>query len=158
MAHNSTRFKAGDTLFREGEDAASMYLVLSGRVSIQKTTGESKFIEVGTIGPNQIIGEVPFFDKQPRSASAVASTSVEVVEIPYSAFEPIFRPAPDYLKKIMLSLALRLRDADDRIRELKEKLGEFTGHQKSENTEIEEISDTAQILALTEEKKKPETK
>lgn len=118
MTHN---FKPGDVLFKEGDHANSLYLIKQGRVSIRKQSrGES--VEIGQASTNQIVGELSFFDRKPRSADAEALTPVEVVEIPFEALDPIFGPAPDYLKKIMISLASRLRAADEMIRDLKEQI------------------------------------
>src|SRR5690606_10851509 len=108
----------GEVLFTEGSDAEALYLIKAGRISIRKTV-DGGFVEISQVGPNQIIGEIGFFDQRPRSADAVAVSYCEVVEIPYESLKPIFDPAPDYLKRIMVGLATRLRDADELIRELK---------------------------------------
>ena len=86
----------------------------------------------------------------------VAVTYCEVVEIPYEALAPMFEPAPDYIKKIMAGLAARLRDADEVIRELKERLGESEvslreGKDLEEKIEDPTESETARILRQTEE-------
>jgi CRP-like cAMP-binding protein len=151
MSTKSSTFRVGESLFQEGSDAKSLYLVKSGRVSIRKSVNGG-FIEIAQVGPNQIIGEVGFFDARPRSADAVALSYCEVVEIPYEALKPIFDPAPDYLKKIMVGLASRLREADEAIRELKERLGENEIPAASAPEEPESANDTEtqKILKMTE--------
>lgn len=144
-------YKAGEVLFTEGSDAEALYLIKAGRISIRKTV-DGGFVEISQVGPNQIIGEIGFFDQRPRSADAVAVSYCEVVEIPYESLKPIFDPAPDYLKRIMVGLATRLRDADELIRELKERLGE---NEIKVNTPIEEEtseedSETKKVLKMTE--------
>ena len=98
------------------------------------------------MGQNQFVGELAFFDRKPRSADAIATTPSEVVEIPYSALDPIYNPAPDYLKKMMISLAVRLREADESIRDLKEKLG-LRVEPLGGNGDDSEI---ARVLAMTQ--------
>lgn len=153
MTIDSTMFRSGEALFHEGSDSTSLFLIKVGRISIRKTV-DGGFVEIAQIGPNQIIGEVGFFDRRPRSADAVAITFCEAVEIPYEALKPIFDPAPDYLKKIMVGLASRLRDADEVIRELKERLGadEITIRTTSEEPADadEGESETQKILKQTE--------
>jgi CRP/FNR family transcriptional regulator, cyclic AMP receptor protein len=137
--------KTGEFLFREADESNSLYLVLHGRISIRKPTGRGP-IELGQVGQNQFVGELAFFDRKPRSADAVAISPTEVVEIPYVALDPIFNPAPDYLKKMMISLAARLRDADECIRDLKERLGlraDPVGSAQNGESEI------ARVLAMT---------
>jgi CRP-like cAMP-binding protein len=152
MAAASSTFRVGESLFLEGSDAKSLYLVKAGRVSIRKAVNGG-YIEIAQIGPNQIIGEVGFFDQRPRSANAVALSYCEVVEIPYEALKPIFDPAPDYLKKIMIGLASRLREADETIRELKERLGENeipSASTPAVEDESANDSETQKILKMTE--------
>ncbi|RYZ63232.1 MAG: cyclic nucleotide-binding domain-containing protein [Proteobacteria bacterium] len=120
MQVDTLQYKAGDLIFRDGDEAQCMYLVKSGTVSIRKIS-QTHSIGIATIGQNQIFGEVAFFDRSPRSADAVAVGSVELIGIPYDKLDPYFQSAPDYLKKIIHSLAQRLRDADRTICELKEK-------------------------------------
>jgi CRP-like cAMP-binding protein len=152
MGLESSTYRAGELLFREGSESASLFLVKVGRISIRKSV-DAGHIEIAQIGPNQIIGEIGFFDRRPRSADAVALTYCEVVEIPYDALTPMFDPAPDYLKRIMSGLAIRLRDADEVIRELKERLGEnefTTRAQTPEESATDDESETAKILKQTE--------
>lgn len=152
MANDSTMYRSGEALFHEGSESNSLFLIKVGRISIRKTV-EGGFIEIAQIGPNQILGEVGFFDRRPRSADAVAITFCEAVEIPYEALKHIFDPAPDYLKKIMVGLASRLREADEVIRELKERLGgsEVTARTAEATPESEDgESETQKILKLTE--------
>ncbi len=119
MQVDSLRFKSGDQIFREGDSAHCMYLITKGTVSIRKNS-HNAVVEIAQIQTHQIFGEIAFFDKSPRSADAVACGQVELIEIPYEKLEPFFNAAPDYLKKIILSLAQRLRDADNMILTLKE--------------------------------------
>lgn len=151
MPLESSTYRAGEVLFKEGSDSGCLFLVKVGRISIRKTVDDG-YIEIAQIGPNQIIGEIGFFDRRPRSAEAVALTYCEVVQIPYDSLAPMFDPAPDYLKRIMTGLATRLRDADETIRELKERLGEneVSARKDRENADADGESETAKILKQTE--------
>lgn len=153
MALESSTYRAGESLFSEGADASALYLVKVGRISIRKSVDDG-FIEIAQIGPNQILGEIGFFDRRPRSANAVALTYCEVIEIPYDSLAPMFDPSPDYIKRIMTGLATRLRDADEVIRELKERLGENEVSLRKDIEETpagEEESETAKVLRQTED-------
>lgn len=151
MTIEPSTYRAGEGLFKEGSEGRSLYLVKVGRVSIRKSV-DGGYIEIAQIGPNQIIGEIAFFDRKPRSAGAVALTYCEIIEIPYDAMTPMFDPAPDYLKRIMTGIAIRLRDADEKIRELKERLGEKeVGTQAiEENSTDDDESEMSKILKQTE--------
>jgi CRP-like cAMP-binding protein len=64
------------------------------------------------------LGELSFFDRQPRSAAAVALTEVEVLEIGFDQLDKVYQLVPDYMKTIMASVADRLRKANETIKRL----------------------------------------
>ena len=145
--------KPGQFIFKENDPATCLYLIRSGSVSIQKST-ENGPIEVSKVGPNQVIGEMAFFDRKARSADVVALSDVELIEIPFESLDPIFGPAPDYLKKIMTSLAERLRDADNSIADLKDQMRSLMGNSsKNMRQDIKEKSPLEKVLDLTKSKK-----
>lgn len=111
----SKHFSPGDYLFREGEPSVCMYLISKGTVSIRKEQGAA-FVELAQVHANEVIGELSFFDRQPRSASAVAITEVDLVEIQFDALDKLYVNVPNYLKAIIASLADRLRKANELIR------------------------------------------
>ena len=115
------KLKAGEILFNEGDPSRSIFIVKNGAISIRMVKGKSP-VEVGRIKANEIIGELSFFDRLPRSATAVAMIDLEVVEIPFEAMEKIYNNIPDYMKTIMASLADRLRKANEQIRGLQAQL------------------------------------
>jgi len=68
------KFSAGEIVFREGENADKLYLVISGEVIIAKSlrSGQEKIL--ATIGPNQIFGEMAFFLTTKRTATVRAKS------------------------------------------------------------------------------------
>jgi len=79
----------------------------------------TEFVEIGRLYAGEVCGELPFFDRSlARSASAIALSECEVIEVAYTALEKIYSTVPDYFKTIVASMADRLRKADDTIRRL----------------------------------------
>jgi CRP-like cAMP-binding protein len=117
MAATTRNFRPGQYLFREGDPSNSLYLIKKGTVAIRKKKG-SAHVEIARIYSNEVIGELSFFDRLPRSASAIALTEVEVMEIHFVSLDKIYAGIPDYLKTIMAAVAERLRKANDVIRKL----------------------------------------
>jgi CRP/FNR family cyclic AMP-dependent transcriptional regulator len=113
-------YKSGQVIFKEGDPSNCVYLIKSGTISVRKKKG-SEFLEVARIHPKEILGELSFFDRQPRSATAVAISPSEVHEIPFDALDKIYDSVPPYMKAIISSLADRLRKANDQIRRLQDK-------------------------------------
>ncbi|MEO5969983.1 MAG: cyclic nucleotide-binding domain-containing protein [Bdellovibrionia bacterium] len=118
MSAEKKSYKAGQILFNDGEASHSLFIIEKGGVSIRKKKGNAS-VEVGKVLKGEVIGELSFFDRQPRSATAVAITDVEVIEISFASMENIYASIPDYMKTIMGSLAARLRKANDTIRQLR---------------------------------------
>lgn len=110
-------FRPGQFLFREGEPSHCLYLIKKGTVAIRKMKGPN-FIELGRLYSNEVLGELSFFDRKPRSASAIALTEVEVMEITFESLDQIYTNVPEYLRTIMASTAERLRKANETIRRL----------------------------------------
>lgn len=117
MTAASRHFAPGSVIFREGEPASSLYVVKQGTVSIRKT-GRRGTVEIATISRNEILGEMSLFDRLPRSADAVATTAVDLVEIEYEALDTVLSGVPPYLRTIIECIVDRLRRADDTIRQL----------------------------------------
>jgi hypothetical protein len=93
------------------------------------------YVELGKVYSNEVLGELSFFDRKPRSAAAVALTEVEVLEISLTSLDAIYTKVPDYLKTIMASVADRLRKANDMIRKLQHNVVTEDGHQEQLNPE-----------------------
>ena len=117
MQPTTLKFAPEQFLFRENDVSNTLYLIQQGTVSIRKRKG-SGFVEVARIYEKEIVGEISFFDRLPRSADAVALTAVEAVQIDFESLDKIYTDVPAYLKTIMSAMAERLRRADDMIRRM----------------------------------------
>ena len=117
MAAISKSFGANQFLFREGEPSRAVYLIRKGVVSIRKAR-EGSTVELGRVHQNEVLGELSFFDRLPRSASALAMTEVEALEIGFDALDKVYDSVPPYMKAFIAAMADRLRKANDTIRRL----------------------------------------
>lgn len=64
----------GATIFTEGEQAASMGLIVSGKINVIKKGQSGQERLLATLRPSQTFGELSLIDGAPRSATAIAST------------------------------------------------------------------------------------
>ena len=100
----TTLFKAGTTIFREGDEAHELFVIKSGEVRIQignRTASE--------LSADHIFGEMALIDDEPRSATAVAVTDVELVAVSEKQFLFLVSQTPYFALKVMRVLAQRLR-------------------------------------------------
>jgi CRP/FNR family transcriptional regulator, cyclic AMP receptor protein len=97
-------FKAGSIIFREGDEARELFVIKSGEVRIQ--IGNRTVIELGS---DSIFGEMALIDNEPRSATAIAITDVELVPVSERQFLFLVSQTPYFALKVMRVLAQRLR-------------------------------------------------
>jgi CRP/FNR family transcriptional regulator, cyclic AMP receptor protein len=100
----SRRVKAGGVIFREGEQANELFVIKSGYVRIQ--IGNRT---IADLAADNIFGEMALIDSEPRSATAVAITDVELVPISEKQFLFLVGQTPYFALKVMRVLAQRLR-------------------------------------------------
>lgn len=98
------RVRAGGVIFREGERADELFVIKSGYVRIQ--IGNRMVAELTA---DDIFGEMALIDSEPRSATAVAITDVELVPITEKQFLFLVGQTPHFALKVMRTLAQRLR-------------------------------------------------
>jgi CRP-like cAMP-binding protein len=98
------RVRAGGVIFREGEPADELFVIKSGYVRIQ--VGNRTMADLTT---DNIFGEMALIDNEPRSATAMAITDVELVPISEKQFLFLVSQTPYFALKMMRVLAQRLR-------------------------------------------------
>lgn len=111
-------FATGETLFYEGDRGGSAYLIVAGRVSIERTAdssrGDAETVPIAVRGPDEFIGELSLFDDAPRSADARALTPVTTVQIRGRHVLTCAEQSPELALSLIRGLAAKLREATDR--------------------------------------------
>ena len=104
----TTTFAAGEVIFREGDKADKMYVVLSGEVEVhlQGTV-------IDTLAQGATFGEMALIDGSPRSATVVAKTSSEVAGINEKTFVLLVDEMPYFALSTMRNLVDRLRRTNE---------------------------------------------
>jgi CRP/FNR family transcriptional regulator len=100
---------AGHVLFTTGEECRGLYLIKSGRVRIYRTDPVGREQVLHIEGPGRTVAELPLFDGGTYPASAVTIEECELVFLPRTAFESLYRSQPDVAQAIIRSLGRRLR-------------------------------------------------
>ena len=94
----------GGIIFIKGDRGECAYAVESGRVEIREAGRVLEALE-----PGELFGEMALIDHEPRSASAVAIGSVELVAVDLGTFNALVRANPDFATTVMRLMARRLR-------------------------------------------------
>mgnify|MGYP000546892066 CR=1 FL=1 len=113
---------AGATLFREGDDATAMFVVISGEIEILKKSKRGVEARVAVLGPGDWFGEMSIVDIQPRSATVRALAPSRLLRITSADLDALYRHDLRSYAIIILNLARelsrRLRVADGILAEL----------------------------------------
>jgi CRP-like cAMP-binding protein len=110
----ATHLRAGAVLFHEGERAAVVYGVVSGRVRIEVNTPTGSRLVLAMKEPGDVLGELGVLDGRPRSATPVAVEASELVQIGVDDFLAGLADQPRYAVSLLQRISRDLRDAVDR--------------------------------------------
>ncbi|MFQ5443851.1 MAG: diguanylate cyclase domain-containing protein, partial [Nitrospinales bacterium] len=97
--------KPDEILFKEGEAADSMYLILSGLMAV---FNENKTIALRT--PGQYFGEMALIESKPRTASVKAVEPSLLIELNKDEFENYLVQEPKILRYMMQTISSRYRN------------------------------------------------
>jgi S1-C subfamily serine protease/rhodanese-related sulfurtransferase len=99
------RFKAGETIFKEGADPqGEAYVVHSGVVEVRRMfDGEHRLL--GTMGEGELLGEMALFRQAPRSADALAQSDVELLVIKNERLDWLIRNRPQLTMEVVRRLS-----------------------------------------------------
>ncbi|HEX4720055.1 MAG TPA: FAD-dependent oxidoreductase [Thermoleophilaceae bacterium] len=83
LEHGERRpVKAGDVLFREGDESAELFVILSGQLAIVEGHGGPGERVIGVHGPGRILGELNLLTGQASLTTAVVTEPGEVLALP----------------------------------------------------------------------------
>jgi CRP-like cAMP-binding protein len=107
-------FNAGDELMRQGDEASTMYVILSGKVSVVREHPDlSSPIVLAFLGPGEIVGEMGLLDGEARSATVEAVEDTITMEVTKEALTQSVLRHPDLYGALVKVLSRRLRDTND---------------------------------------------
>ena len=119
------RIMPGDTIFREGDPAREMYVVLGGEMEVVKKSRRGRETRVAILGPNDTFGEMSIIDMQPRSATVRALGPALMLKISTEEMDALYRHDLKSYTLIVLNIA---RDLSRRLRVTDGILADFTAN------------------------------
>jgi CRP/FNR family transcriptional regulator len=113
MAISSLRRKGpGETLFTEGDEADSVYEVVSGMLRLYKLLPDGRRLITGFRSTGHLLGLAP---ECIRVYAAAAITEVTVCRYKRTAFERLIDEVPGFAKRLLTMASDELRAAQDRM-------------------------------------------
>ncbi len=103
-------YPAGQLIVTQGTPGQAFYLILSGRVGIERDGSV-----LGAFGPGDFFGEMSLLDSAPRSATIRAIDDTACLMLSSWDFKGLLERTPSIAIKLLEVLSRRLRVADERL-------------------------------------------
>ena len=107
-------YGAGQMIFREGDPSGGIYFVKEGKVDIFRER-DGLQVALGVSGPGDILGTITVFSKDPRLASARASTQVTLLHIGVDSLDSGFKDVPVWAQAVLKDAIARLKYVDEKL-------------------------------------------
>lgn len=112
----------GELVFREGDQADTMFIVIGGEVEVMKASRRGVDARIALLGPGDWFGEMSLVDIQPRSATVRVLAPARLVRLSSSDLDALYRHDLRSYSIVVLNLARglsrRLRVADGILADL----------------------------------------
>jgi CRP/FNR family transcriptional regulator, dissimilatory nitrate respiration regulator len=112
------KFKKGESLFGEGDEATGFYLLVSGAIKLCRVAHDGREKVLHFVQPRETFAEAAFFGDGKYPAEARAMESGEVLYLPKAGFLELMGRNPGFALNLVVSLSLMLRRFARQIEEL----------------------------------------
>ncbi len=106
--------RKGDYIFREGDEGDEMYIIQTGRVSIQKVIAGKK-TPISVLEKGDFFGEMSVLERLPRTADAEALEDAVLITINSQTFGEMIRSNPEIAVRMLRKYSMRMREFSDQL-------------------------------------------
>jgi NTE family protein len=104
----TTRLRAGEWLFRQGDPADGVHVVVSGRLEVvREETDEGELLRV--LGPKSVVGELALLADSERSASIRARRDSELLKLTRDRFDALVADDPHFTGELVRLMGVQLQ-------------------------------------------------
>ncbi|MBS7537627.1 cyclic nucleotide-binding domain-containing protein [Ancylobacter lacus] len=123
--------RGGDILFREGQEADSAFVVVSGSFMLTREDAPNGIAARSaiTVGPGTLLGEMALITQTLRPATATATEMSSVLRIPRSIFMRTVESFPDAAVRIARDIRQRLGETVGGLQRVRGRLEAIEGPQ-----------------------------
>ncbi len=104
-------YAAGETIVRQGDDGAEMYLVHDGKVAVVREKAGQGDAELAQLGPGMFFGEMALVTGERRTATVRAAVACSMLVIDHEALREVLASAPHLAEHISQVIAERQASA-----------------------------------------------
>lgn len=119
LTHATARRVAqGDAVFEQGQQAASFFLLLHGRLKVTQVTEDGQQIIVRVVHPGDLFGFAKALQRSDYPGTARAATESVILGWPTDLWPQFVEQNPRLAVSAMQTIGQRLEEAHTRIREM----------------------------------------
>ena len=109
LAHDSVihAFSAGQEIISENDPGGSMYIILSGMVDVRRSLADGRVLDLARLGSYDYFGEMSLLTGEARSASVIARTECQTLEVSKELLAPLMSRRPGIAAEIAQIMAER---------------------------------------------------
>ena len=111
----SRSFSDGGVIFRKGDEASGLYVVVRGRVKISAGSRDGREVVLNLLGPGEVFGEVALIDGGERTAEAAACEPVRALVFERAPLIAFLEANPALMLRMLVTLTSRLRWVSERL-------------------------------------------
>ncbi len=115
-------FSAKQTIFTQGQEGRSLYIVVSGRVRVHLNDRD-----LAHLGKGSFFGEMSLFDAEPRSASVTTIEPCECLMLTQQQLYDAIDETPDIAVNVIRLLSRRIRELNQKLNASRELDGKGAG-------------------------------
>ena len=112
------RFPKNTVVINEGDEANTLYIILSGKVKVFLSNADGKEIIINTQGVGEHFGELALLDNAPRSASVMTTEKSSIGAISKIDFVTLLTRHPELALKLIRELTQWVRLLSDNVKTL----------------------------------------
>ncbi len=113
------RFAADDTIVRQGNPGVGLFVIVTGKVKVVKTSEDGRRIELATHGPGEVIGEMSVLDGANRTADVIAVEPTTCLVLSSWDFRSFMEAHPEVALEVLPVVVRRFRETNEALTGMK---------------------------------------
>lgn len=124
------RLQKGDTLIEQGKKDNSLYVLIEGRLRVNRSTGGGSQVTLACIREGEMAGEMGFLDDSEHSATLQADDTSEILQIDRNDLEGLLNEHPQTVYKLMRAIAREVHQITQRMNMQFVEMSNYIHHQQ----------------------------
>ena len=124
------RLEKGDILIEQGKKDDSLYVLITGRLQVNRSTGGAGHVTLACIREGEMAGEMGFLDDSEHSATLQADDTSEILQINRTDLEGLLDEHPRTVYKLMRAIAREVHQITQRMNMQFVEMSNYIYHQK----------------------------